>query len=170
MLLEGERVRLRPATADDLPAYTRWWTDPEFRHYMGRGDWVLAALMSSRPDQVPLSAETKEGRLIGLVVIGHVRTINRRCELTDFGIGERDCWDQGYGTEMAKLALRYCFREMGMHQVYIVTAAYNERARRCYGRIFPHGQVHRDGVWDDGRFWDEIYFDITEEEFAALEA
>lgn len=31
MILEGERVRLRPASLDDKPAYVRWYTDPEFR-------------------------------------------------------------------------------------------------------------------------------------------
>ena len=169
MILEGEKVRLRPATRDDLPAYTRWYTDPEFRRYIGPSDDVIAALVSPTKGEVYFSAETKDGRLIGLVDISHVRTVNRTCDLGYVGIGERDCWDRGYGTEMVRLALRFCFRELGMHQVHILTAEFNERARRCYGKIFPHQQVHREQVWEEGRFWDEIYFDITEEEFDALE-
>ena len=168
MILEGERVRLRPATADDLPAYTRWWTDPEFRHYMGRGDDVLDALTRQQPNQVNLSAEAKDGRLIGLLMITRINPGDRHCELGVVAIGERDCWDLGYGTEIVRLALRFCFDELGMHQVHIRTAEFNERARRCYGRIFPHQQRRRQWVWEDGRFWDEVYFDITAEEFAAL--
>ena len=53
--------------------------------------------------------------------------------------------------------------------VHIVTQEFNERARRCYGRIFPHQQRHRRVGWQDGRLWDEMYFDITEEEFDDLE-
>ncbi len=169
MQLEGERVRLRPADTEDLPAYVRWYAAPEFRRLMGRGDDVIAGLAASRPDRVNYSAETKDGRLIGLVVIARIRTVNRSCELTDVGIGERDCWDLGYGTEIMKLALRFCFRDLSMRQAHIVTAEFNERARRCYGRLFPFEQRRRQRVWEDGRFWDEIYFDITEEEFDALD-
>lgn len=171
VILEGERVRLRPAGRDDLAAYIRWFTDADFRRYMGTGVDVFEGIVSPRWDQAVLSAETTEGRLIGFVMIGRIRNIIRNCELTDVGIGEKDSWDQGYGTEMVKLALGYCFRELGMHQVRIVTDVYNERAQRCYGRIFPHRAVHRDRVWEwqEGRFWDQIYFDILEDEFAGLE-
>ena len=169
MLLESERVRLRPATRDDLSTYTRWYAEPEFRYYMGRGDTVRQAVVAPAANEVNFSAELKDGRLIGLVMIAQVRTVSRTCGLSDVGIGERDWWDKGYGTEIVKLALRYCFRELGMHQVHIVTADFNERARRCYGRIFPHEQRHRDGGWQDGRFWDEIYYDILAEEFDGLE-
>ena len=171
MILEGERIRLRPATREDLPAYIRWHSDPEFRRFMGFGVELFQAVVSPPWDETVFSTETNEGRLIGFVMIARMRNVTRNCELVDVGIGERDCWDQGYGTEMVKLALRYCFRELGMHQVRIVTSAYNERAQRCYGRIFPHRAVHRDRAWEpqEGRFWDEIYFDILEEEFAALE-
>jgi RimJ/RimL family protein N-acetyltransferase len=169
VILEGERVRLRPAVAGDLPAYTRWFTDVEFRRYMGPGRDVLPALLSPPPDNANFSVETAEGRLIGLVMITNVRTVNRSCALGYVGIGEKDCWDQGLGTEIVKLALRYCFRELNMHQVYIHTIEYNERARRCYSRIFPHEARHREGEWQDGHFYDQVYFDILEDEFAALE-
>ena len=170
MILEGELVRLRPATIDDLTAYTRWYTDPEFRRYMSQGDDVIAALTSPTAGEVYFSVETGDGRLIGLVYVTHVRTSNRNCDLGYVGIGERDCWGQGFGTEMVKLTLRFCFQELGMHLVHIRTVEFNERARRCYAAIFPHQQRHRQWVWEESRFWDEIYFDITEEEFEKLEA
>ena len=172
MILEGERIRLRAATPEDLPAYIRWHADPEFRRFMGTGGDVFEAVVSAKWDQAVLSAETKEGRLIGFVMIARIRNVERSCELTDVGIGEKDCWDQGYGTEMVMLALRHCFRDLGMHSVRIVTASYNERAQRCYRRIFPHRQVHRERqwFWEDGKFYDQIYFDILEDEFAALES
>ena len=169
MILEGDRVRLRPATPDDLPSYTRWYTDPEFRYYIGPPGETFAALRSPPWDQVNFSAETKDGRLIGFLFVTRIRTVNRHCELGLVAIGEHDCWDLGYGTEIVRLALRFCFRELGMHQVHITTSEFNERARRCYGRIFPYEGRYRQWVWEDGRFWDLVYFDITEEEFDALE-
>jgi len=96
--------------------------------------------------------------------------VHRQCELGLVAIGKRDCWDKGYGSEMVRLALGFCFRELNMHQVHVETAEFNERARRCYRAIFPHEQRHRQWVWEGGRFWDEIYFDITEEEFDASDS
>ncbi len=167
MIIEGENVRLRPATPDDLPAYTRWFTDPEFRHYMGPEHGTLDALTSSWSDGVKFSVEEKSGRLIGFVFVNDIRTTNRHCELGMIAIGEPDARDKGYGTEMVELVLGYCFNELNMHQVHIRTAEFNERARACYAKLFPGQQVHREWVWQDGRFWDEIYFDVTEEEWAA---
>ena len=165
MTLEGKNVRLRPAVREDLAAYTRWYTDPEFRHYMGPQGETFDALQSPRSNQLNFSVELKDGRLIGLVFITDISTVHRRCELGIVAIGERDCWDKGYGSGMVRLALGYCFRELNMHQVHVETAEFNERARRCYAAIFPHEQRHRQWVWEEGRFWDGIYFDITEEEF-----
>ena len=34
---------------------------------------------------------------------------------------------------MVLLALLFCFRELRMQQVHILTEEFNERARRCYG-------------------------------------
>ena len=170
MILEGEKVRLRPAVRDDLATYTRWYTDPELRHYMGPQGETFDALQSPPSDQVNFSVEPKDGRLIGFVFITLIRTISRHCELGLVAIGEGDYWDKGYGSEMVRMALGYCFRELNMHQVHVETAEFNERARRCYGSIFPHEQRHREWVWEDGRFWDGIYFDITEEEFNASDS
>ena len=170
MIIEGENVRLRPATPDDLPAYTRWYTDREFRHYMGNGSDTFSFLNSPQADQVNFSVEMKDGRLIGMVFVIDIRTRNRNCELGIVAIGEPADRDKGYGTETVKLALSFCFGELNMHQVHIRTAEFNERVRACYAKLFPGQQVHRQWVWEDGRFWDEIYFDVTEEEWAAKSA
>ena len=165
MILEGEHIRLRPAAKDDLAAHTRWYTDPEFRHYMGPPGKTFAALLSPPSNQVNFSVDLKDGRLIGFLCITDISTVHRQCDLGPLAIGEASQRGEGFGSEMIRLALGYCFRELGMHQVHIFTSEFNERARRCYAAIFPHEQRHRECVWEDGRFWDEIYFDITEEEF-----
>ncbi|MCH7699203.1 MAG: GNAT family N-acetyltransferase [Chloroflexi bacterium] len=167
MILEGEHVRLRPATAEDLPAYTRWYTDPDFRYYMGAEGETFDTLLSPRPNGANFSVEENGGRLIGFVFVTGIRTINRHCELGLVAIGEPDARDKGYGTEMLELVLGHCFDGLGMHQVSIRTAEFNERACHTYAKIFPHEMRHRECVWSDDRFWDEVYFDITEEEWAA---
>ena len=54
-----------------------------------------------------------------------------------------------------------------MHQVHVRMGGFNERARHTYAKTLPNEQLHREWVWSDDRFWDEVYSDITDEEWAA---
>ena len=107
MIIEGKNVRLRPATPDDVPAYTRWYTDPEFRRHLGNGDGTLQMVTSPQPGAVTFSVEAKDGTLIGLIVVRHIRTESRHCEIGPVGIGDPTFRDKGLGTEMTELALGF---------------------------------------------------------------
>src|SRR5262245_51368391 len=48
------------------------------------------------------------------------------------GIGERDFWRKGYGTDMMKLCLQYAFTELNVHRVSLGLHEYNPRALRSY--------------------------------------
>ena len=47
-------------------------------------------------------------------------------------IGEKDCWDQGYGTEATRLILDYAFNVLGLHNVMLSVYDYNRRGVRAY--------------------------------------
>ncbi len=42
-----------------------------------------------------------------------------------------------------------------------------EFTKQMWAEEHANEQRHREWVWSDVRFWDEVYFDITEEEWAA---
>jgi RimJ/RimL family protein N-acetyltransferase len=44
------------------------------------------------------------------------------------GIGAREYWDRGLGSEALALGLRYAFCEMNLHRVTLTVLAYNARA------------------------------------------
>ena len=52
----------------------------------------------------------------------------------EFGIliGEKDCWDQGYGTEATRLILDYAFNVLGLHNVMLSVYDFNLRGIRAY--------------------------------------
>ena len=47
-------------------------------------------------------------------------------------IGEKDCWDQGYGTEATRLILDYAFNVLGLHNIRLSVYDFNPRGVRAY--------------------------------------
>ena len=48
------------------------------------------------------------------------------------GLGEREYWGQGYGTDAMRVLLRFAFTELNLERVTLNVFAYNERAQRSY--------------------------------------
>jgi RimJ/RimL family protein N-acetyltransferase len=67
----------------------------------------------------------------GLMSINH---LHRTAEL-GIGIGERDCWGRGLGTEATRLVVDYAFNVLGLHNVMLRVFSYNERAIRAYRKV-----------------------------------
>jgi RimJ/RimL family protein N-acetyltransferase len=86
------------------------------------------------------------------------------------GIGERDCWSKGYGTDAMQVILRFAFRELNLRRVALNTFEYNPRAVRSYEKAgFVHEGRVREYLWREGRRWDLIFMGILREEWFALD-
>jgi RimJ/RimL family protein N-acetyltransferase len=84
------------------------------------------------------------------------------------GIGERECWGKGYGTDAMKIILRYAFQELNLRRVSLGTFEYNPRAIRSYEKAgFVHeGRLHK-FLLREGRRWDLVFMGILREEWCA---
>jgi RimJ/RimL family protein N-acetyltransferase len=76
-------------------------------------------------------------------------------------IGEKDCWNQGYGTEATRLILEFAFGELGLHRVWLDVDSDNRRARRAYEKAgFKQEGIKRDHMYYDGAFHDIVLMSI----------
>ncbi len=84
------------------------------------------------------------------------------------GIGERERWNKGYGTDAMNIALGYAFRELNVRRVSLSVSAYNPRAIHSYEKAgFVHeGRMHNFFL-RDGRRWDIVFMGILREEWLA---
>jgi len=168
-LMTGVRVRLRGLRDDDLPHLARWWQDPAAEAL--QMTWVnppsettareLFARWSTNQDTgVGFSIETlpdgdSPSRLIGHLTLFNVSAKNRLATFA-IGLGPADM-GRGFGTDATRLAVRYGFREMGLHRIELHVLAYNERALAAYQRVgFVVEGRRRDAVFHDGRWHDEV--------------
>lgn len=87
------------------------------------------------------------------------------------GIGERDFWGKGYGTDLMKLILRYAFLEVNLRRVTLTVFEYNPRAIRAYEKAgFRHEGRIRGGLYRDGKRYDELFMGVLREEWLNLES
>lgn len=175
-VIVGRLVVLRRHRPENLPAFTRWYADPE-----------VARL--TRYQQAPLSNDEVQrffySRIMGsdfLAMAIHVRDTDRLIGTCAFSqldgdngstlyhitVGERDAWGQGYGTDATELMLAHAFRRLALHRVALTVFEFNARAIRSYQKCgFSIEGRARQAIFRDGRFWDEIHMSILAEEWEA---
>lgn len=82
------------------------------------------------------------------------------------GIGKREFWGKGYGTDAMKVILRYAFQELNLRRVSLDTFEYNPRAIGSYENAgFVHEGRARGFLHREGKRWDMIYMGILREEW-----
>lgn len=86
------------------------------------------------------------------------------------GIGERDFWGKGYGTDMMKLCLQYAFTELNVHRVSLGLHAFNERALRSYEKagFRLEGRTRQD-LMREGTRSDSLWMGILREEWMQMQ-
>jgi len=84
-------------------------------------------------------------------------------------VGDRDCWNKGFGTDAMRLILQYGFIELNLRRISLGLHAYNERALKTYQKVgFQlEGRTRGDGLRDGVRF-DGLWMGILREEWLAL--
>lgn len=138
MELTGKRIHLRLLTIKDLEALERWGQDSELQEYV---DCNLPTehhqLKRWYKDNVPdrhyqvFAIETISGRLIGDLELDHICWSKREAELR-IRIGEKDCWNQGFGTEAIQLIFNYLMATKKFNRIYLRVYRFNQRAINCY--------------------------------------
>ncbi len=89
--------------------------------------------------------------------------------IVGIGIGDRNDWGKGYGTDAMRVILRFAFEELNLHRVFLNTFEYNPRALRAYEKCgFKHEGRVRGMLNRDGKRWDVIYMGILREEWEKM--
>ena len=135
--------------------------------YEWRKDAELARYDASRPVQVPFAdyqrnwsfdmrytdaagrsfaVEDESGRHIGNIMYYNQDGERGEAEL-GISIGERRCWDRGYGSDAVWALVRHLFRTTGLRRLYLHTLDWNERAHKAFEKA---GFADCGTSWRDG--------------------
>ncbi len=179
-LFKGELVRLVVEDPQVIAeAFSRWTRDSEYWRLTEMDpscpfsakavkDWLEKHREESQQNNFEFSIRTVQGdRLIGDVGLDGVLW-NHGDFFVGIGIGEREFWGKGYGTDAMRLILRYAFEELNLQRVSLNVFEYNPRAIRSYEKLgFIHEGRSRGVLRRDGRRYDLIYMGILRDEWLA---
>ena len=173
ILLGGHQVGLALMRKEDVPNIARWHQDLEFTASIGSPGEAHSLEMREeayqknarmRPDSVELAVILlATGRLVGF---GGLFDISRAMTASLFvGIGERDLWGKGLGTEATRLICEYGFFFRNLYSVKVEVNGYNRRAIRVYERLGFKliGRV-RGAIVLNGNRYDQVLMDLLRQE------
>jgi len=172
----GEKTRLRAVERSDIPAFVRWFNDPEVRQYLSmylplsqaqEERWFERQLEDESGHVFAI--ETAEGIHIGNVGLHGIDWKNRKA-FCGIVIGEKAYWNQGYGADALRALLRFGFEELNLHRVFLHVYDFNGRAIRCYEKVgFRYEGRLRQSQFTEGRYVDELIMAMLREEWEAEE-
>lgn len=86
------------------------------------------------------------------------------------GIGERDFWSKGYGTDMMRLCQQYVFTELCLERLSLGVYEYNPRALRSYEKcgFRLEGRTRQD-MLREGRRYDSLWMGILRQEWLGMQ-
>ncbi len=133
-----QQVHLRLMTEADTAKIVAWRNQDFVRNNFiyqelfteeGHRNWIREQVEPGRVVQFIICLS--DGREIGSV---YLRDIDREAQTAEYGnfIGEKEALGCGYGSQSAKIVLRYAFETLQLKKVSLRFLEGNDAARRCY--------------------------------------
>lgn len=175
-ILRGEKIRLTVLDFDkDFALFERWSHNSEYLRLLDFGPvslWSaeeMKEFYEKNTDQVYifLIRRLEDDTPIGFIDLSGISAVHQDAWV-GIGIGEPDCWGQGYGADAMRVMLRYAFMELNLHRVNLDVFADNPRAIKSYEKAgFVQEGTSHNRVFRDGRRWDIVFMGILRSEWNA---
>lgn len=171
----GQRIQLRPIRVDDVDAIMTWVNDPEVvRNFATLGNITreqevafLERMIASETDRL-YAIETLDGMYLGNAGVHKIWWPARNGRL-GIVIGDKAHHGRGLAQEALRSLLALGFEDLGLHKLWMVHYATNERMRHIAGKLgmTEEGRL-RDEYFHQGGFHDMVRHAILEHEYRAL--
>jgi diamine N-acetyltransferase len=181
-MIYGERIRLRPDERSDIPKFAEWLSDPEVVRYLGIKNQVSLAgeeqwfdsMLRQPVDEQPLAIEIRQEigsagkeswRLIGNCSFMDINWRSRSAEVGLF-IGDKSCWNKGYGTEVMLLLLRHGFQSLNLNRIFLRVHEDNKGGIHAYEKAgFIHEGRMRQASYQNGEYRDMLFMSVLRSEW-----
>ena len=175
---QGEEIRLRPMRKEDAVLWLAESTDSEGIRFLNPGIELPKSAkdaesfaekyadFNNSEERIMFSIETLDGELVGGINLNGIDQRNGT-----FNIGMRlyrPFRGKGYAMEAKTILLRYAFYELRLQKYNTRCLETNEAMIRHAKRLGcqQEGRIRR-SVFTNGRYYDDLLFGLTKEEFEA---
>lgn len=178
-VIRGERVYLRGSERSDIPTFVRWFNDGEYLQYLGmrapmseagEETWFTEMMAREGKDAYHfVMCRLEDDKPIGTIGLFAIDQLNGSAGI-GIGIGEKQLWGQGYGTDAMFALLDFGFGQLRLERMWLEVYDYNARARRSYEKCgFMLEGTERHAMFRHGEYHDMHLMAILREEWAAQE-
>jgi RimJ/RimL family protein N-acetyltransferase len=175
-MIYGDRIRLRRPERSDIPTFTRWLNDPEVRRgisvtlpmSLANEEQWFEKMLKNTPEEQTFSIEIPQGE--NWLIIGNCSLFDidwrSRCAEVGILIGEKQFWNQGYGTECMRLMLKVGFETYNLNRIFLHVKETNPGAIRAYEKAgFQHEGCKRQADFQEGRYIDVLLMSVLHPEW-----
>lgn len=170
LTLKGEKLYLRALEPEDLEFLhelennEEFWevsaTQAPFSKYILKKYLENSHLDIYEVKQLRLVICNLDHRPIGLIDIFDFEPKDRRAAI-GLLIAKPEERQKGFGAESLSLVCKYCFKHLGLHQVYANITADNLRSLRLFENIgFTKAGLKKEWTFVNGRFKDEYLYQL----------
>ena len=183
-MIPGERIRLRRIEREDLPRLAAWVNEPEVRRHLAHiypmsvaleERWFEAQLTlepAAQPFVIDVRAESvspdSADPAWAPAGVGGLHAIDWLARSAEIGlfIGPAELRGAGYGTEVVRTLLSWCFRALNLHRVHLRVYEDNVAGIRCYEKVgFRVEGRLRQSRFQDGRYIDTLVMAVLRDEW-----
>lgn len=175
LILENEKVLLRPLQKQDFPSLRDLCTDPEMWTWFtfdlsteeGFTDWADPALRGERLQFTVVDKST--GKPVGSTAFGNYAPRDQRIEIGWTWLGKA-AQGTGINQAMKKVMLQYCFEKLNLKRVEIKTDVLNLPARYALLKLgaVEEGVLRSHTLMVHGRRRDTVYYSVLPEEWEKI--
>lgn len=177
MILETQRLKLRPFQKSDLAPFVAYRSDPEVARYQGwdapypveKAAAFIEKMAQSGPetngDWFQFAIELKQtGVMIGDCGFHTLAEDKRQAEI-GFSIAQ-SYQGFGYATEAVKRVLVYLFADLTLHRVQAICDVENTASARLLERVGMRREAHFvDNIWFKGAWGSEYVYALLQYEW-----
>ncbi len=175
--LKGEQIDLCIRRNDDeaLALYLKWMNDEEYNFFINKS-YIVTQIGAEKEWMEKRIDENKDHNFS--IVIKDSRRLIGNCGLSiqkggnsgslGICIGESDCWNKGYGTEVIKMLVKYGFEELNLHRLELTCLGDNFRAQKCYNNagLVECGRDH-ERIFYKNEWHDLVHMEILRSKYLA---
>ena len=143
MVLQGEKIKLRPIQLNDLEILNKWKNSEETYKYLGGGfmptsvdiqkNW-MESLMDTTGNNKRFIIENLFGHPVGMIGLYNINWIHRTCELGVF-IGDSTEHGKGIGSEATALIEEFAKKYCNLRKIKLWVVEENIRAVHMYEKL-----------------------------------
>ncbi len=179
-MIKTDRLILKDHSINNLAKLHKWFNDEEISYYDDEDFFthqdleetqqylenrLLQCGFNAKKNILHIAIHTHNNTLIGYCMIAFIDRYNNKCKI-GLTIGEKSEWGKGYGKEVVKALIEYCFLNLRLNRISAEIFSINKASIHLFENLgFNREGIIRQSVIKDNKYIDEYVYGLLRDEW-----